>query len=375
MGNTNSNDTCNKLRNSHLKSPRKKFLKTKKSTNKMFHFNKTNSYMTNVGAETGRCQGHEVVNPLSIELRADEDEKQQVVVGDGYDVQFETNDSPLYSCLIGFTDGGEFNNIEHEQRRSVNAFKYEGGSSCTLDGNGDRVTHNPIFVVESDTEQSDKRELKELIKVHSNDSVENVGSEFVDLCAISKPTAEDVKKQSGEEELPKPIETNNVTVENIAQEYQQQKEENGAVNETKTSEIIQVLVDSESVDKKDDLSEEYSNTSYTDPLVTTPYYSPDEEIEKVFETDSSTEDMEMKSKGTLFKEDIPMGNTSPIKLKNDMIEKELLKTTSNSFIVIKHKKVELSPATFQSQKTNDTKGKFGCLDEILWKLLGRHISL
>lgn len=368
MGNTNSNDTCNKLRNSHLKSPRKKFLKTKKSTNKMFHFNKTNSYTTNVGAETGRCQGQEVVDPLSIELRADEDEKQQVVDGDGYDVKFETNDSPLYSCLIGFTDGGEFNNIEHEQRRSVNAFKYEGGSSCALDGNGDRVTHNPIFVVESDTEQ-------ELVKVHSNDSVEKDGSEVVNLCAISKPTAEDVKKQSAEEELSKPSKTNDVTLENIAHENHEQKEENGAVNETKLKEVIQVFVESESVDKKNDLSEEYSNTSYTDPLVTTPYYSPDEEIENVFETDSSAEDMDMKSKGTLLKEDIPMGNTSPIKLKNDMIEKELLKTTSNNFIVIKHKKVELPPATFQSQKTNDTKGKLDCLDEILWKLLGLYISL
>lgn len=94
----------------------------------------------------------------------------------------------------------------------------------------------------------------------------------------------------------------------------------------------------------------------SDPLFTasatsvTPYYSPEEELNVIFDFD-----MEAKTKIVSTSESSSSASTNgkEISTPND---KEVL-TKPNSFTVVKHKKVELSPTTFSTQKTSAVDGK------------------
>lgn len=87
-----------------------------------------------------------------------------------------------------------------------------------------------------------------------------------------------------------------------------------------------------------------STASYTDPLVTTPYFSPDEADDFSESTDRCI-NMEsgMQTAAELF----------PFKDDRDFLRKDASKSTTNSFTVVKHKKVELAPTTFVAPRNND----------------------
>lgn len=103
----------------------------------------------------------------------------------------------------------------------------------------------------------------------------------------------------------------------------------------------------------EDVTDDISNTFFTDSVLTTPYYSPDEDFDNIFDSNPKLdESIDINSKMNI-KENTSVPRISSAKIKDEISvnEKEILKPANNSFTVVKHKKVELSPTTFQSHKT------------------------
>lgn len=94
----------------------------------------------------------------------------------------------------------------------------------------------------------------------------------------------------------------------------------------------------------------------SDPLFTasatsvTPYYSPEEELNVIFGFD-----MEAKTKMVTMSESSSSASTNG-KENSTPNDREVV-SKPNSFTVVKHKKVELSPTTFSTQKTSAADGK------------------
>lgn len=323
MGNSNSADVKSK----NLKSPRKRFLKGKR-----LKFKGRGSF-TDI---TDKDQGQEVLDPQCIELVDDE----QVHSGCS-DVKTEENPQ---SGSLHAEHGGEYATEE----RSVSAKCVEGVRS---DDSGDR--EQCINVITQAINYGDKCAQEDTIEYFDNSSDDyKETSVHVGHIQVHVGDRESVKNVN-KDQLPET--TNHETSESV-------------INQGEKYAEIRIEIDADKDDNQDDdVTEDLTNTSYTDPLITTPYFSPDEEFDNIFDSNPKLNEMEKNKEAVC---DIQTDTDLPAK-KNSFPDKDMLKPSASSFTVIKHKKVELSPTTFPSPKSNtESKGKLGV--SAIWHIYPFH---
>ncbi len=137
-------------------------------------------------------------------------------------------------------------------------------------------------------------------------------------------------------------------------------EQSGAADDNsapaeRNSEIVEISAGNENV-SPDEVSSVSAYTSFSDTLVTTPYFSPNEELNSSCFDSKTDQDVDKKDsfivgmdpKSSTVPKDVQSPYASSVKDDFGVSDKELVKP--NSFTLIKHKKVELSPTTFQSPK-------------------------
>ncbi|XP_065207335.1 formin-2-like [Planococcus citri] len=335
MGNSNSSEV--KAKASNLKSPRKRFL------GKRLKF-KGRGSLTDITTDKD-AQGHEALDPQSIEL-VDSDEQ----VHDGRsDVETEENPQPGQSGSI-MPGGGECNNTAEEW----------SAKHASNDSSGDREQCCAAGVLSQRPNSSCENIYA------NNDSVvcydNNISDNFKQTVHVGDVQVhiDDHSTQSFDPDRSQ-LQTQ---LENQANHETSDQDHQPDVNGKYECVGICIKVDDATETHQnatppednpdDDVTEDITNTSYTDPLVTTPYFSPDEEFENnIFDSDPKlNETMDVK---------VAKETDIGAQIKNKDIcsfnDKEMLKPSPGSFTVTKHKKVELSPTTFSTPIPNTIESK------------------
>lgn len=330
MGNSSSSDLKTKAAN--LKSPRKRFL------GKRLKF-KGRGSLTDITTDKD-AQGHdEALDPQCIEL-LDSDEQ---VHGGCSDVETDENRQSGSNSMPG---GGESNNTAEGRPATASV-------QCVSDdsnGNREQCDTTGVYNRQPSSCENTYATNKDSVVYFDSSSDEfkqTVHAGDVQVHVDERTTASVDRDR------------NNHVVSRVQLQNQANHETSDqcCVNRKTDPVEICIKVDTETdrnappEDADDDVTEDITNTSYTDPLVTTPYFSPDEEFENnIFDSDPKLNEMDVK----LAKE------TDGGQIKKDICsfpEKEMLKPSPSSFTVTKHRKVELPPTTFSTPIPNTIESK------------------
>lgn len=352
MGNSNSADTP-RLRSSNLKSPRKRFLKGKK-----FRLRgrveeeftdlgeppvRMHSAASDAGGSGGGDKFQTETDPQFV-VELDDDMLEQIVTTNEVETWLESGSLEVATAAAAAPED-------------------DGG-----DGSAIAVVHtDETLVSEANNELEEKTRtlphplIGEEIKCAADQNTVVILSNIVG--GVSNVRAESAihTEEQGDRD-------SNAIV--ISRVEINDTSDVGGVAAASTSSEIQITVDADHSAScneckenttDEDVTEDLSNTEYTDPLitnVTTPYFSPDEEFENNIFDDPDIvaaaklnfmEKQETRLPTEKIIEQVEHELSSAMKSKQNVtMEKDLLKPSPSSFTVVKHKKVELSPTTFPS---------------------------